>query len=112
MTLLEVSKAKHNHELMVEAYIKQFSGNPITATPEFEEYFREAMSWDALIGPVIDIYEQAYTVDELKAINQFLSSPVGQSFVAKAPEVNEKTSAIFVENMQKAMRHIMPQQKE
>ncbi|WP_158271576.1 DUF2059 domain-containing protein [Pseudomonas sp. HMWF032] len=110
LEMLEITNAKQNHELMIDAYIKQFAENPATATPEFEKYFREAMAWDTLIGPTTKVYEESYTVDELKAINKFFSSPIGKSFIAKAPEVNEKTSAILVENMQKALRHLTPAQ--
>lgn len=110
LEMLEVTNAKQNHELMINAYMKQLAGNPATATPEFERYFREAMSWDTLIGPTTKIYEESYTVDELKAITEFFSSPIGQSFIAKAPEVNEKSSAVLVENMQKALRHLTPSQ--
>jgi hypothetical protein len=110
LEMLEVTNAKQNHELMVDAYIKQLAGNPIAQTPGFEKYFREAMAWEALVGPTTKIYEESYTVNELKAITEFFSSPIGKSFVAKAPEVNEKTTVVLVENMQKALRHLTPPQ--
>ncbi|VXC05861.1 conserved exported hypothetical protein [Pseudomonas sp. 8BK] len=110
LELLEVTNAKQNHELMVDAYINQLAGNPIAATPGFEQYFREAMAWEALVGPTTKIYEESYTANELKAITEFFSSPIGKSFIAKAPDVNEKTTVVLVENMQKALKHLTPPQ--
>jgi hypothetical protein len=110
LEILEATNAKQNHELIVDAYIKQLAGNPATAAPEFEKYFREAMAWEALVGPTTKIYEESYTVDELKVITEFFSSPIGKSFIAKSPEVTEKTTAVFIGNMQKAIGHLTPPQ--
>ena len=110
LEMLEATNAKQNHELMVDTYIKQLAGNPIAAAPGFEKYFREAMAWEALIGPTTKIYEESYTVDELKAITEFFSSPIGKSFIAKSPEVTEKITAVLIANMQKALKHLAPPQ--
>lgn len=109
LEMLEITQAKKNHELMVDAYVKQFSSNPVMATENFEKYFREAMSWDSIIDPVVEIYEDAYTVEELEYINEFYSSPIGQSFIKKAPQVNEKSSAVMMKNIQSAMQNLQPQ---
>lgn len=108
LEMLEITNAQQNHELMIEAYVKQLAANPVTAAPEFEEYFREAIAWDALIEPITKIYEDAYTVKELKALNEFFSSPSGKSFIAKTPEVNEKTTVVLMRNIQKASQHLAP----
>lgn len=106
LDLLEITQAKKNHELMIETYIKQFASNPVTSTSNFEKYFREALSWDSIIEPTISIYVDTYTVEELKYINEFYSSPIGQSFIAKSPEVMAKSSAIIVSNVQNAIKHL------
>lgn len=110
LEMLEVTQAKKNHELMIDAYIKQFSNKPVMATKNFEKYFREAMSWGLLVEPMIKIYEETYTAEELKTINQFYSSPIGQSFIAKSPEVNEKSSVVIMNNIQGALKKIQAPQ--
>ncbi len=110
LEMLEVTQAKKNHELMINAYIKQFSNNPAMATDSFEKYFRQAMAWDSLIDPMIKIYEESYTIEEIEYINKFYSSPIGQSFIEKSPQVNEKASAIFMNNIQRALKHLQPKQ--
>src|SRR5699024_1688060 len=74
LDMLEITNAQQNHELIIEAYVKQLAADPVTATPEIEAYFRAAMAWYALIGPISKIYVDAYTVEELKALNEFFSS--------------------------------------
>lgn len=109
LEMLELTEAKVNHELMINAYIKQFSSNPVMATESFEKYFREGLSWDTLIESMIEIYAESYTAEELKYINKFYSSPIGQSFIKKSPQVTEKSSAVIMKNIQSALKHLQPQ---
>ncbi len=109
LEMLEVTEAKKNHELVVESYIANFSSNPSLNNDQFKNYFREAMSWDALIEPMIAIYVESYTVEELQAIVDFFGSPIGQSFVKKSPEVNQKATAVIMNNIQQAMSTLQTQ---
>lgn len=52
---------------------------------------KEEMSWAKMKLIFVDVYSSVYSVKELEALNQFFSSPVGQSFVDKTPEVNKVT---------------------
>lgn len=106
LEMLKVTEAQKNYELMIDVYINKFSNNPIMATENFEQIFRKAMSWDSLVEPMIIIYEESYTTEELKSINQFFSSPIGKSFVAKSPEVNKKSSAVIMNNIQDALNNL------
>jgi hypothetical protein len=106
MEMLEVTEAKKNHNLMVQSYINHFTKNPKLNTEEFKTYFNEAISWDSLIEPMILIYIESYTEKELQAIIDFFGSDVGQSFIKKSPEVMEKSTAIMMANIEKAMAHL------
>lgn len=108
MEMLEVTEAKKNHDLMVQSYINHFTKNPKLNTEEFKTYFNEAISWDSLIEPMILIYIESYTEKELQAIIDFFGSEVGQSFIKKSPEVMEKSTAIMMASIEKAMAHIQP----
>ena len=108
LEMLEVTEARKNHETMIQTYLDQFSENPITNTDEFRAYFKEALAWNELLEPTISIYLESYTEEELRAIIQFFESPIGQSFVTKAPEVNKKCTAVMMTNIQKALHHLEP----
>ena len=106
LELLKVTKSQENHEKMIQAYINNFSKNPQTNSEEFKNYFRTSISWDSLYEPTIKIYSESYSVEELMAITQFYKSPIGQSFVKKAPEVNKKTAAVIMGSIRKAMAQL------
>jgi hypothetical protein len=106
MEMLEVTEAKKNHDFMVQSYINHFTKNPKLNTEEFKTYFNEAISWDSLIEPMILIYIESYTEKELQAIIDFFGSEVGQSFIKKSPEVMEKSTAIMMASIEKAMSHL------
>ena len=106
--MLEVTEAKKNHELVIQSYVERFSENPVMNTDEFKTYFQEAMAWDELIEPMMSIYVESYTEEELQAIVKFFGSPIGKSFIKKSPEVNQKATAVMMANIQKALSHLQP----
>jgi hypothetical protein len=106
MEMLEVTEAKKNHDLMVQSYIQHFTKNPKLNTEKFKTYFNEAISWDSLIEPMIVIYIESYTEEELQAIIGFFGSDIGQSFIKKAPEVMQKSTEIMMASIEKAMSHL------
>jgi hypothetical protein len=108
LELLEVTQAQENHEIMLTSYEEQFKSNPATSTPEFAAYFREAMSWDGLVEPTIEIYEKTYTDEEILGLINFYKSPIGVAFIKKMPEVNKQCSEIMMQRMNQAMHHLQP----
>ncbi|WP_286963705.1 DUF2059 domain-containing protein, partial [Idiomarina sp. UBA3992] len=105
LELLELTQAQNNHELLINSYIRKFSSNPIMATEKFEQKIRAAASWDVIVEPTIRIYQETYTAEELKSMNDFFSTPIGQSLISKTPEVNERISTVLVNNMQPVLKH-------
>ena len=104
LEMLEVTNAKDAHDQIIEGYIKNISqGMDDERKVKIRDYFYEAMGWEKIIGPMIDIYVESYTVEELKAINKFFSSEIGKSFIAKSPEVNRKSVEMMSANIKKAM---------
>ena len=108
LKMLEVTEAKKNHDIVIQTYIERFSENPVMNTDIFRTYFKEAMAWDGLIEPMISIYVESYTEEELRAITKFFGSPIGKSFISKSPEVNQKSTALMMARIQKAMSHLQP----
>jgi hypothetical protein len=48
------------------------------------------LSWDVFKKDFIKIYANAYSVDDLKKLNSFFSSPTGKKFVAQTPVLQRK----------------------
>jgi len=65
---------------------------------------RETMGWQKLKSEFIDLYAKAYTEEEVDGILTFYKSPVGQSMLAKTPQLVQQSMAIS----QAHMREIQP----
>jgi hypothetical protein len=108
LELLDVTQAQNNHQVLLSSYEEQFKSNPATNTPEFRAYFREVMSWEGLIEPTIEIYEMAYTKEEIQGLIEFYKSPIGMAYIKKMPEVNKQCSEIMMQRVNQAMHHLQP----
>jgi len=60
------------------------------------EIISAAMDAQKLEGDVAQIYSNVYTKDELIGLGQFYDSPVGQSYAAKAPLVQQQLQAVMM----------------
>lgn len=73
-------------EVMMEMQLKE--------KPELERYrgvmqafFAKHMSYEALREPLVAIYAQEFTAEEMRAASDFYSTPLGQKFLAKMPRM-------------------------
>jgi len=67
----------------------------------------EAMSWDNMKDEYTAIYTDVFTEEELTGLVSFYKSPIGQKFVAKQPELMQRSMQIS----QKLMAGLMPKIK-
>ena len=65
---------------------------------------QETMGWQKLKSEFIDLYAKAYTEEEVDGILTFYKSPVGQSMLAKTPQLVQQSMAIS----QTHMKEIQP----
>lgn len=79
---------------------------------EMVAFLEEVMAWDTLEDEMIQIYADAFSVDELNTITAFYKTPAGQKVVATMPELNMKGMMLgqkrVQENMPKLQARIMP----
>lgn len=54
----------------------------------------EEMGWSSMKDEIIAMYAEIFSAEELEGMIAFFESPVGQGFVAKQPEVMQKTLQI------------------
>lgn len=52
-----------------------------------EDFFAKHMSYEALRDPLVEIYAQEFTAQEMRAASDFYSTPTGKTFLAKMPRM-------------------------
>ena len=79
------------------------------ADQSFKEVCDE-FSWAKLETIYIQVYEEAFSEDEVRALIGFYKSPTGRMMIRKTPVVLEKTMALVQQEMipimQKMQRHV------
>lgn len=68
---------------------------------------RTELSWEKLLPVQMAIYRESFSQAEVDGLIAFYSSPVGQSFVDKMPEVTQKAMTA----MQIQMQQVLPKLK-
>lgn len=61
---------------------------------KMEALLREEMSWAKMEAPIMDAYARVYTVEDLKAINDFYETSAGQKMIEKMPQLMQETMQI------------------
>lgn len=92
-TLLDLMDYDYQMNLQLEKVLElQANLKPeLAAIKEpMREFFQKYMNYEALKPMLIEIYLEAFTVDELHQINQFYRSPVGKKSLEKIPVLSEK----------------------
>jgi hypothetical protein len=110
LTLLATMNMRQSYEGM----IKRITQMQIQAKPELqaiapaiEAFFTKYMGWEALRGDIAALYAKNYTVEELKELNEFYQTPLGQKTVQIMPQLAAASAQIGQSRM---MEH-MPEMK-
>jgi uncharacterized protein len=127
-TLLTVSKSESTVELMygnIEQIMKQsmqqgmeqeLKGKPpsleqqrmLDSMPaKFSAMVREEMSWAKLKPMYLQIYSETFEQADIDGLITFYSSPTGQAFINKMPEVMQKSMAVTQAQMKIMMPKMM-----
>ncbi|MFN7138353.1 MAG: DUF2059 domain-containing protein [Limisphaerales bacterium] len=82
-------------EKLVNQMISQMIATLKMQQPEvsetFWEQFQKKMDARDLIEQIIPVYDKYYTIEDLKAVNAFYESPVGQKVLATLPQVMQES---------------------
>jgi len=102
--------ATMNMQKSYDGMIKRVTQMQIQAKPELEAikpaietFFTKYMGWDALRGDVAALYAKNYTPDELKKLNKFYQSELGQKTVQIMPQLAAASAQIGQSRMMKHM---------
>ncbi|WP_309387549.1 DUF2059 domain-containing protein [Cerasicoccus frondis] len=67
----------------------------------FKDMFKD-MDWKSMQADMEQAYADVFSVDELRGINEFYSTPAGQASIDKAPEMQARTMQIMMPEIMKA----------
>jgi len=110
LTLLATMNMKESYEGMIKRVTQmQIQANPELKAikPAIEAFFTKFMGWEAQKGDIAALYAKNYTVEELKELNKFYQSPLGQKTVQIMPQLAAASAQIGQSRM---MQH-MPEMK-
>jgi hypothetical protein len=106
LTLLATMNMRESYAGM----IKRITQMQIQASPELKDiestiqsFFEKYMGWDAQRGDIAALYAKNYTVDELKELNKFYQTPLGQKTVQIMPQLAAASAQIGQSRMMKHM---------
>jgi len=92
--LLElVGTVKMTHQMMNQM-ISTFRMQNNDVPSEFWDRFEKEMNLQDLIDKIIPVYAKYYSLDDLKAVNAFYQSPVGQRMLASTPQILQESMQI------------------
>lgn len=81
LTLLATMNMKKSYEGMIKRITQmQIQSNPQLKAiePTIEAFFTKYMGWEAQRGDIAALYAKNYTLEELKELNKFYQTPLGQ----------------------------------
>jgi len=109
-TLLATMNMKESYEGMITRVTQmQIQANPQLKAiePTIHAFFTKYMGWEAQRGDIAALYAKNYTTEELKELNKFYQTPLGQKTVQLMPQLAAAGAQI---GQSKMMEH-MPEMK-
>lgn len=109
-TLLATMNMKENYEGMITRITQmQIQARPELKViePTIHAFFSKYMGWEAQRGDIAALYAKNYTTEELKELNTFYQTPLGQKTIQLMPQLAAAGAQI---GQSKMMKH-MPEMK-
>jgi hypothetical protein len=104
---LELSKTKEVFDTTIDTYVNQLSSNdPGINKDQLRAFFNSYMGWEVLKEQTTKIVAKTFTVEELKAINDFYKSKYGVVCANKSPGLSAAISELIGANLNKAMANM------
>ena len=76
------------------------------------EFMKQELNWTVLEPRLVQVYVDVYTEDELRGLNDFYRSPLGQKFIEKTPEIMEASTKMTMEMFQEFIPKLEAMQEE
>src|SRR5689334_4849978 len=99
--LLKLTGTERLMGQMENQLIATFKAQMPQVPEAFWTKFQQKMNTREMIDLIIPVYDKYYTLDDLKAVNAFYETPVGQKVLSTLPQVMQETMKIGQEWGQK-----------
>jgi hypothetical protein len=110
--LLELTgTVKMTHQVM-DQMIASFKMQNSDVSPDFWDRFEKEMNLQELVDKMIPIYAKYYSLDDLKAVNAFYQTPVGQRVLAATPQIMHESMQIGQDWGRQVVNRLMTELKE
>ncbi|HEV3271391.1 MAG TPA: DUF2059 domain-containing protein [Candidatus Methylacidiphilales bacterium] len=92
--LLELTGTVKMTSQMMDRMISSFKMQNSGVSAEFWERFKKEADIQGLVDKMVPIYAKYYSLDDLKAINAFYGTPLGQRMLATTPKIMQESMQI------------------
>ncbi len=76
------------------------------------EFVKKELNWSVLEPRLVQMYVGVYSEEELRGLNEFYRTPLGQKFIAKTPEIMAASSQMTMELFRELLPKLNAMQKE
>ncbi|TNE78792.1 MAG: DUF2059 domain-containing protein [Gammaproteobacteria bacterium] len=89
------------NDMIQRALAQELQKNPALAPYEqvFKAFYEQYLSYDAIREDLIDLYAEAFTLEEIQQITAFYRTPAGAKAMRLAPELFQKGMQIGQRNV-------------
>lgn len=92
--MLKITGMEKLMDQMMKQLIDSLRVNMKEVPDEFWERFSKKLKPTEMIEMIIPLYDKYYSLDDLKAVNAFYSSPAGQRVLSTLPQIMQESMAI------------------
>lgn len=102
-TLFKLTQMEKKVNESVDSVMQmQLSQNPQLSQhkAEMRAFFEKHMGWSSMKNDITEMYLNAFSEDELKAINDFYITPVGQKVINVLPDLVQQRNQLAMQRLQ------------
>ena len=101
--LFKLTRMKQKIDESVESVAQlQLRQNPALAakSDQLMAFLERHIGWNAVTADLYAMYMQTFTEDELKTINDFYITPLGQKVIVTVPQLVQKRNRLAMQRLQ------------
>ncbi len=107
LKMLKITGVEKMMTQMVSQMVATFKSKETGVPDAFWTKLESSLDAHAMIDKLMPIYDKHYTLEDLKAVNAFYSTPAGQRLLTSMPEVMQESMAVGQAWGQQAAQDVM-----
>lgn len=81
-------------EQMMQQMLASFRAGMTEVPAEYWDSFTKKFSASDFLEKIVPLYDKYYSLEDLRAVNEFYSSPAGQRILKTLPQIMQESMAI------------------